>query len=233
MRGVTVQKMRTAVARGSRVAVLAYLLLHASSPAFAQDAPANPDAAEEEIDFDAPVPADRRSDFTFGANLGVQFGSASGFPEDFDKVGVSEHEVDTGVVASFGANGWIGGALQDWFTFGLGGGAVSLSGNGLDASGGAFLVHIEVFPLFELGGALRDLGVMANFGVGGASIERDGKERAQGAGLSVVGTGLFWEALRWGGWVLGPSGEYLYMSTRNITIHAGQVGLRFAWYSGP
>jgi len=234
MRGVMrVMRAHRTVRRSLLVAGLAATALLSPTGVVAQSDDSGDDVEAGELDVYAPVAAQRRSGFTVGVNLGLMVGDVSGFPADFDKVGVAEHEVDTGAVATLGANAWIGGALQDWFTFGLGGTGVGLSGNGLDASGGAFLVHIEVFPFFPLGGGLRDLGFAANFGVGGMTIERAGKERAQGSGMSVVGAGVFWEALSWGGLNVGPSAEYLHMTMRNITLHAGQVGLRVAWYGGP
>lgn len=201
-----------------------------SAAATAQDAAA---PGEEPLDIYAPVPAERRADFMVGTHVGLLIGSARGFPSDFDKVGVDEFEADTGTVATFGSSFWIGGALQDWFTFGLGGLAVALSGNDLETSGGAFFVRLEFFPLYPLGGSLRDLGLAASFGTGGVSIERDGKEQADGAGVSVVGASAFWELLRWHGLAFGPAVDYTFMTMRSIDVHLAQVGLRTAWYSGP
>lgn len=185
----------------------------------------------------APPPVDppyeRRGSFTAGGQLGLLVGTADGYPADYDKRSVDAFAVDTGAVATFGLSYWLGVTLQDWFTFALGSTGLVLEGNGLQASGAAFFVRLESFPLYGLGGPWRDLGVATNFGLGFVTIARDGKEQASGLGASTIGVGLFYEALHFSRFALGPSVEYLRAATQNLTAQTGLLGLRFVYYDQP
>lgn len=199
----------------------------------ALDAPpsgAAPDASDAE-----PARPTRRSGFTFGATLGAVVGGAQGYPNELGKI---DNSAFYRRASGFGEGGviWLGGALADWFTFGLGAEMASFSGSGRSSSGGAFVFHLEAFPLFARGGALRDLGVMADFGTGTASIRDDsGDEIAKSGAQSLVGLGAFWEGLRVAGdhLALGPFASFHYANSDALARQIGMVGLRTAFYGGP
>ena len=108
-------------------------------------------SAEAKDDFDDHVDAyeaKRRSDVTIGFSVGPVFGSATGYPNEADKIDNPDFRSATGVGTGTGGAFWLGGAFTDWFTFAIGSGGGSFSGTSLDAKGGAILLRIETFPLF-------------------------------------------------------------------------------------
>src|SRR5262249_55427027 len=130
---------------------------------------------------------------------------------------------------------WIGGALSDWFTFGVGfgSGGMFATGDNVVTTGG-LIFHLEGFPLFPLGRGLRDLGVMFDAGVGVASVSSKSKpddKLVDGTGCSIIGGGAFWEGVRF--WKIhgGPflAGTYYFADTvRRPGIF---VGWRMAFYA--
>lgn len=178
-------------------------------------------------------PAERRSGFSVGFAGGLTLGNVHGYPNDVTKIGEREFEVNTGVSVSSGGALWIGLALADWLTLGIGALGGSIGGNGLSSSGGSLQFRIETFPLFHQGGSLRDLGVVFTAGTGGYEVERDGETVAEGAGTSVVGGGVFFEPWRLWRFATGPSIEYAHHFSRSLSAHMLVVGWRMAFYAGP
>src|SRR5262245_12382082 len=70
-------------------------------------------------DFDPGKPT-RRSDFAFGTSIGAAFGTASGYPNDAAKIGTDRYHASTGPGGGLTTTLWLGGALADWFVFGIG-----------------------------------------------------------------------------------------------------------------
>lgn len=181
--------------------------------------------------------AERRSGFTVGTSLGVGLASIVGFPNDAKKINRARYYTVTGVSPGDLGSLWIGGALADWFTFGLGftGGSLWAIGDN-EANAGGFLFHLEGFPVFPLGGHLRDLGVMLDTGIGVATVRKQSApddKLVDGTGCSLVGGGVFYEAVRLWKVNLGPflAGNYLWSATvRRPGIF---LGLRTSLYTGP
>jgi hypothetical protein len=178
-------------------------------------------------------PNQRRADVTIGANLGVLGGAASGFPNEVAKIDVPQYEAETGFGAGSWVALWLGGALSDWLSFGIGGASGTLAGADGEASLGAFLFRVETYPLVGMGGALGDLGLFANAGLGTMTVEQDGKESGEGGSMSFLGAGVLWEAWRPGHFALGPSLEYMHLWSLTGTAHVAQLGFRVAYYGGP
>lgn len=179
--------------------------------------------------------AERRSDFVIGLATGVLLGSARGYPNEVDKIDVPEFESNTGFQLGVSGMAWIGGAFTDWFTYGLG--YAHLTGEGSDGkgTGNAFLFHIEAFPLYSLGGPLRDLALFGNFGAGGYSVDgpRDEEDDGDGGFASFVGLGSAYELFRFGHFALGPNVEYLNLRSATLSAHQFTVGARIVFYGGP
>ncbi|MBW2524102.1 MAG: hypothetical protein JRI23_08000 [Deltaproteobacteria bacterium] len=93
-------------------------------PAAAADVetdPADPgDPAEPQGDEPEEPVAERRSGFLVGISLAGALGGASGYPNDANKVDREEFYTNTGVSLGSGGMVWIGGALTDWISVGLG-----------------------------------------------------------------------------------------------------------------
>jgi hypothetical protein len=207
-------------------ALAALLLL-----AFAQRAAA--DIENSGADY-KPAKATRRSDFAFGIGFAGTFASASGYPNDAAKIGVARYHASTGDAGGITNTLWLGGALRDWLVFGIGLSGTSVAGSGTLSQGGSFVVHLEGFPLFDRGGAFRDLGFVGDFGVGGRTINRASAEVANGGSMSFVALGLLYEPLSFGKhfrW--GPIVQFAqqFSDTMNASMVIG--GFQVAYYSGP
>jgi hypothetical protein len=199
----------------------------AASPAFALDT--------WDGDFDAP-PAKVRSDFMAGLSGGLLLGSASGFPNEAGKVGDPDFEAGTGFGLGTGGTLWIGGALHDAFTVGIGQTGGAISGNSVQGQGGAFVLRLEGYPLFGAGGVWENIGLSASFGAGAFQLkdaEDEDEDLADGGLMSFVGGGVLWEALRFGPVAMGPSLEYLYLYSESLEGHTAGLFWRTVFYGGP
>ena len=171
----------------------------------------------------------------FSVAGGGSLGAADGNPTAQERRYDSAYNTNTGAAGGFRVTPTIGGALTDWFAFGLGGSYADLYSGKDRSRTGMFLFRIETWPLFYQGGIFRDLGVSLEFGAGFASIVRksDLKQLAASSVASTIGVGVFWEALRWWHLTLGPSLGY----QRNWSdwFHRDDVtlGLRGTFYGGP
>jgi hypothetical protein len=190
-------------------------------------------AAEGAAAGPAEVAAERRSGFTFGLTGGLLMSSARGYPNDVDKIDVRQYEAHSGLGVSTGGAFWIGGALADWLSVGIGAIGGSIQRNGLQSGGGAFNVRVETFPLFYRGGAFRDLGVLFTAGTGSYSIERGKEKLAEGAGASAVGLGAFYEPWRLWQFSFGPQLEYNHQFSDSMSAHTFVLGVRTVFYGGP
>jgi hypothetical protein len=201
---------------------LAVVLLTSASPATAAF------AENDYSDYEAPPP-ERRDGFTAGLTYNVGFGSTVGYPNKLGQIGNAAYEQN---VNGFGGGYtlWLGAALRDWFTWGLG-----LSAQGVQdeftSGGGAFVVRLEGFPLFPFGGAYRDLGIFANFGAGTAVIlDKDEEIVADGGAVSVLQAGAFYEPWSFWSMATGPTVQYSYQYSQSITVHMVTAGWRLAYY---
>jgi hypothetical protein len=206
---------------------LAALFVVTASPAFAQQ------SDNQAWDGGYGVVAERRSDLVLGVSGGLLLGSTSGYPNEIDKVDEPKYESKTGFAAGTGFQFWLGGALTDWFTFGAG--ATFLGGSGPDGkmSGVAAMVKVEAFPLYGMGGELRDLAFFADFGAGGMGVEGKPVDKADGGFTSVVGLGSAYELFRVGHFSFAPTAEYLFIRSVTVTSHSTIFGVRALFYGGP
>ncbi|MDX2055261.1 MAG: hypothetical protein SFV15_22855 [Polyangiaceae bacterium] len=195
-------------------------------------AAANLANAQEGVDAEDYTPkTERRGGFMLGFAPAYGIGTTSGYPNEAEKVNRAEFRADTDLAAASYTSVWFGGALRDWFSYGLGGVLVGQKGNQLEASGVAFGVRLEAFPLYQLGGSLRDLGVHGEFGAGALKVEeKDGTKVADGGSLSLIGVGAFYEPWRLWQIKLGPSLEYSQMFSQTVRAHFVSLGLRTSFY---
>ena len=181
--------------------------------------------------------AERRSDLVIGFSPGLVLGGSTGYPNEIDKIDVPAWKASSGFAAGFGFEAWLGGALTDWFTFGVGGGYFGGNGPSGNTSGGAFLIRVETFPLYKLG--LRDLALFGNFGAGVLTIKGDskgdGSERAKGESgfASVGGAGIAYELIRAKHLAIAPTAEYILFASESLHAHQALIGARVVFYGGP
>lgn len=181
-------------------------------------------------------PNERRSGFTAGLSASLAAGKASGYPNEVAKLDHPEFRSSTGFGAGQGLTAWFGGALRDWFIFGLGASLDGLSGNDVVAGGVTFLFRIEAYPAYTMGGAWRDVSLFANLGAGSAAIV-DAKDTdeilADGGSMSAVGLGAAYEPWRFWRFAAGPFVAYEHRRSLSMKTHTGFVGLRLVFYGGP
>jgi len=218
------------------ISVLLPVLCQATA-AGAQDtsqAPATAEAVSRPVD-ETP-PNERRSGFTAGLAAGLVSGRAVGYPNEVVKLDDPEFRESTGFGVGGGLALWFGGALRDWFVFGLGASLEQVAGHGRTAQGYGFLFRVEAYPAYTLGGPWRDVSVFGDFGAGQTIIvnsEDTGKVLADGGSMSVVGLGAAYEPWRFGQLAAGPFVAYEHRSSLSLRSHTGWAGLRLAFYGGP
>lgn len=239
-------------------ATLASMML-VESTATADDAPFTARATEDEgsapadpVDLSKPAPPaptpgpddgswldappHRRCGFNIGLHLGPMVGGATGYPNDALKLDREEFQTDTG--AAFGGNLgiWIGIALADWFTVGLGPSFGRLQNGDTQTRFFALGFHLDVFPAFGLGGAWEDLGVTVDAGLGAATTNdaEDADELLIEAPIaSRLGVGAFWEGIEVWKLSMGPFASFDAMWSPNALRPAAWLGWRTAFYAGP
>ena len=173
----------------------------------------------------------RRAHFMAGLSVGLHVGNASGFPNESEKIDNPLYETDTGTALGPGGAAWLGVAMADWLSVGLGAASVQLGSEQVKAQTTAFLCRVETYPLYFAGGAWRDLGVGGNFGLGLLTLTEDGEEKADAGAASLIGGSLFFEAFRSAGLALGPVVEVSHMWSFSANQTAGLFGARLAFYS--
>ena len=198
-------------------------------------APAAAGEDENEWDGDFDYRAEVRSDVVLGLSSGLALGSCSGYPNEAGKIDRPEYEADTGFALGQDYTFWVGGALQDWFTFALGLNSGGIQGNGLYAGSTGFLLRIEAYPLFYYGEFWRDFAVFADFGIGmGAIFDVDSEEEvANGGALSLTGLGVAYELWHLGGFAIGPSLQYRHLFSDSFRSDVGVLAARVSYYTGP
>jgi hypothetical protein len=209
----------------------AVTILSWSSPALAT-APGNSDSTY--INYDPPATV-RRGGFALGLSMGFGVASVNGFPNKVESLSDPNAEVFTGAAVANSLSLWVGGALRDWFTFGIG--ARSTAGFASDnfASLPALLFHVEGFPLFFKGGHYQNLGLALDGGLGtGVIFGMDAKPGsdplASGGSMSFVGLTAFYEPLRFWHFSAGPGLSYTHSFSQSLQSHDVLLSFRMTFY---
>lgn len=200
-------------------------------------APARAEAPPEDAELHT------RGGLVVGVTGGFAMGTASGYPNDLQKIDDPRYFSAGGFMVGESAGGFVMGAFARQLNFGVWaahGATASASGRWHSRGyGGGF--RVEVFPVGWLVPALRDLGVLGQFGVGAGDLRPADPTAATaypGADgvQSYVGVGVFheWVFAHPGKtrWVLGPSVEYQLVASRPFERSTLMLGLRVAFYSG-
>lgn len=207
----------------------------AAPPVVAPPPADRPVAAPPADPIDAP--AEHRSGVVFGLGLGVGLLDVSGHANSASHLADPAYANSTGPSFGIGNRFFLMGALADTFNFGLwfGGMSGENATTKMSASGGGF--RAEAFPLYSLSPRLRDLGFVAQFGVGSAVADKkDGSLSIDGTS-SLVGAGALYELSRNRFIGLKASSavtvDYQYIFAPSIESHGVFVGARIAFYGGP
>jgi hypothetical protein len=214
---------------GRRLAAGLFLCssLAAAAPPGAYDAP-------NYVSYKRPPP-ERRAGFTVGVNWGLGLGAASAYPNDAGEIGDPAFRESTGVGLDNQLSVWLGGALRDWLTVGVGFAMASARGRGLLGTNIGPLFKVEGFPFFPMGGPWQNLGFSADLGLGVGTIvdpNQSGDPLAGGGATSQVALTAFYEPFRFWAASSGPSLTYAHGVGQIYSHHQILVGWRFVIYSG-
>lgn len=192
-------------------------------------------SAGSESDLDKP--ATYRSGVVFGLGLGVGTVDVSGYPNSASRLDDPAYYHSSGPILGLASRLFLMGALADTFNFGVWFGGMSGQNDTTKvlANGGGF--RLEAFPLFSVHPRLRDLGFVAQVGLGGAVADKKDKSLSVDGIQSFLGAGFVYElsrakfiGLRV---VPGLMAEYQYVTSPSIDSHGALFGARVAFYGGP
>lgn len=177
-----------------------------------------------------PPPAQRRDGFTIGLVQHLGLISLRGYPNRLAELDNPDFLAKSG--AQFASHGglWLGGALRDWLTVGIGMVSAASFDDQPQSAAQAFILHVEAFPAFSRGGLYRDLGVFVDVGTGGGVILRGDDTLADGGSLAYLGGGVFFEPFRFWHFSTGPSLSYSHQFSQTLTGHFVGLGWRFVFY---
>jgi hypothetical protein len=170
-----------------------------------------------------------------GLIAGPAFGWAIGNPSDRSLREIPAFETDMGLGVGYRVTPFIGGALTDWFTFGLGCSFGRISNTDYQSGMWTFVFHLEAFPLYEVGGVYKDLGLSADFGAGLSGIRSKSSDVdvADSGVMSTIGLGAFWEPVRFWQMAGGPYVGYQRNWSRWFSRDDVTVGIRAMFYGAP
>ncbi len=181
------------------------------------------------------APAKHRGGFAMGLMISGGLGASNGYPSDSKKIGREDYYTESGLGFMGAPAGWIGGALADWLTFGLGGGFSAIVNADTKSPSPFVFFHADVYPLYALGGQWRNLGVMGEAGLGfPKTVSADTDETLiDGGGSSFVLAGVFWEGIQAWKIKMGPYLATHYMWSDSIRRPAALLGFRISLYTLP
>jgi hypothetical protein len=181
-----------------------------------------------------PPPTVRRGGFAMAITTGFGWSGVSGFPNKVSSLSDPNAEVSQSALGSTFSL-WLGGAIRDWLTFGLG--VRSGTGFGSDTVSAvpAALLHVEAFPLFFKGGAFRDLGLAFDGGIGTGTIidshaPQNADPLASGGAMSFLGFSAFYEPLKFWNFSAGPALSYSHAFSQSLSSHQITLNFRVALY---
>ena len=179
--------------------------------------------------------AERRGGFGIGLNLGLGIGAANGFPNDSKKIGLEKYYTESGLGFASASSLWLGGALADWLTFGIGAGFSQILDGKTTSRAPILVFHTDVYPLYSLGGFFEDTGVMLQAGFGfPTTIEDETQDTLiDGAGSSYLFGGVFWDGIKAWQLHMGPFIGAHYMWSESVRRPLALAGFRVTLFTAP
>lgn len=180
------------------------------------------------------APHEHRGGFAMGLSIGGGVGAANGFPNDAKKIGRAAYYTESGLGFTSASSFWLGGALADWLTFGIGVGYSMILNGETRSTTPLMQFHTDVYPLYMFGGPLRDLGAVFEVGLGfPQTIDIETEEVLIDGTSSFVMAGAVWEGIK--AWKLrfGPMVAGHYMWSETLRRPALILGFRGTLYTSP
>jgi hypothetical protein len=194
-----------------------------------------PEAKKPDVPAWETAPWEYRGGFAVGLVMGLGLGASNGFPADSAKIGRSEFYTESGLGLAGMGGLWIGGALSDWLTFGLGGGYSNILQADTKNPAPYGFFSVDVYPLYPLGDGWRDLGLMTQIGLAFARTDAaETDERLiDGNGASYVFAGAAWEGIQLWKIKMGPFLGAHYIFSQTMRRPAAMLGFRTTLYTLP
>jgi hypothetical protein len=179
-----------------------------------------------------------RSGVVIGLSLGAGVAGANGYPNASSDIGDPAFYSSSGFMAGTNGSIFVMGALTDYLSFGVWFGSGSFRNGDWRSSGGGGGLRVEAFPLVTLYPRLAGLGLLGQFGIGGANLTSSNPAHPEASGVqSYLGTGAFYEwafgSLFGGHFGIGPSVEYDAIWSRPFERHGFVASARIVFYGGP
>ncbi len=179
-----------------------------------------------------------RSGIVIGLSLGAGVAGASGYPNASSDIGDPTFYSASGFMAGTSGTLFVMGALADYLNFGFWFGSGTFRNGDWRSSGSGAGLRVEAFPLIALYPRLAGLGLLGQFGIGGANLTSSNPEHPEASGVqSFIGTGAFYEwsfgSLFGGHFGVGPSLEYDATWSRPFERHGLVASARIVFYGGP
>lgn len=203
-----------------------------------------PKAGEEATTSDPPpetppkwetADPEHRGGFAMGLTFQGGLGAANGYPNDSKKLGRAAFYTESGLGFASAPVIWLGGAPADWLNMGFGLTFSNTFADGVTSRASLGFFHFDIYPLYALGGPLKNLGTTFEFGTG-TSVTTDNdtdEELINGGAPAFVYGGVFWEGIEAWKLKMGPllAGHFVFSeSLRRPSIVAG---FRIALYTSP
>jgi hypothetical protein len=202
-------------------------------------------AAAAAVPTDAPpvspdqdAPAKLRSGIVMGLSLGGGLAGASGYPNSSSEIGDPKFYSASGWMTGTDTTLVVMGALADALNFGFWVGSASFSNSDWRSTGGGGGLRLELFPFVRALPRIAGLGLLGQFGIGGANLTSAHPGHTEATGVqSFLGSGAFYEwsfgRFLGGHFGAGPSLEYDAMWSQPFERHGLVVNARIVFYGGP
>lgn len=175
-----------------------------------------------------------RGGFAMGIDVGVGLAVASGYPSDPERIGLQSAYTETSPGLNIPYSIWIGGAVRDWLTLGLGVAIQAGSYDEGDWNSGAFTFRVQTYPAWMLGGLWRDFGIRLDAGSGSATLEDDaGIALIDGGAAARIGAGVFYDGIRFWKIAMGPGVGASYTWSPTVRQPTAMLMWQSALYGSP
>ena len=186
-------------------------------------------------DFDGPPK--HRAGAVIGFTAGGGIATASGYPNSATKIGDPNYYGASGLMTGTGGSLLIMGAIADYLNFGFWFAQSSAENAEWRSNSIGAGFEVDAFPFVFLTPTLANLGLLAHFGIGSATLDaKQGTYPGASGVQSCLGVGAFYEwslgkALG-GHFAVGPSLEYDAVYSAAIERSGALLTGRAVFYGG-
>lgn len=181
-----------------------------------------------------------RKGFMLTLVTGGAVGAGSGYPNDVQKIGNRDYYSQSAVMPGSTFQVVIGGALTDYFNFGVVFGGASFKSSDWEVRASGFGFRVEAFPAvlaLPKVKALANLGIGADLGAGMIKVQAVGNYPGVEGFQSILGVSTFYEfrlfGLLGGHVSLSPEAAFHAAYAASSQVSYGSLAARLSFYGGP